>query len=170
MDGNLTHQKGATAPRQGAPDVRIAPKLRAAIKLRVEEGKTILEACAAAGISEAGWHKAMKRPAVLAHYEMTELAFIQTIDRRRKTYRARAIEVAAHLMERGQSEQVRMRAVEFFAGETKQPLVNVSIGAPQEPATGYRYRRPDQPATDRTSDVEDAQVIDGQAQSPDVGG
>ena len=160
MDGSLTHQKGAAAPRKGAPDVRIAPKLRAAIKLRVEEGLTILEACRKAGLSEAGWHKAMKRPAAIQHYEQTELAFIQTIDRRRKTYRARAIEVAAELMERGQSEQVRMRAVEFFAGETKQPLVNVSIGATQEPASGYVYERPNKHAPDHQSGVDDAQVID----------
>jgi hypothetical protein len=111
----------------------------------------------------------MKRPAVVLAYEQAELAFIQTVERRRKGYKARAIEVAADLMERGQSEAVRMRAVEFFAGETKQPLVNIGIHAHQEPATGYRYRRPDDPATDRTSEVEEAQVIDDAGQSQDVG-
>lgn len=169
MDGSVTPHKGAIEPRQGALAARIGPKVRAAIKLRVEEGITILEACRRAGLSEAGWYKAMQRSAVLAHYEQAELQFVQTVERRRKGYRARAIEVAAELMERGSSEAVRMRAVEFFAGETKQPLVNVSIGQSQEPATGYRYKRPGDAATDRTSEAEDAQVIDMQAQSPDVG-
>lgn len=160
MDGSLTPQKGGAAPRQGASSARIAPKLRAAMKLRIEQGLTIKAACEQAGYSEAGWHLAMKRPAVLAAYEQAELAFIQTVERRRKGYKARAIEVAAELMERGQSEQVRMRAVEFFAGETKQPLVNITVPAAQEPATGYRYKRPGEASTDRTSGVEDAQVID----------
>jgi hypothetical protein len=101
----------------------------------------------------------MQRPAVQAAYEMAEIAFIQTIERRRKGYRARAIEVAADLMERAQSEAVRMKAVEFFAGETRQPLVAVQVNAPQP--EGYAYRRPD-----TVSDADRAQPIDSTAQEP----
>lgn len=43
---------------------RISAKLRHAIELYVCEGKTITEACAEAGMSRQGFHKAMKRPAV----------------------------------------------------------------------------------------------------------
>ena len=40
---------------------RISGKLRHAIDVRVRKGCTITEACEEAGISPAGWHKAMKR-------------------------------------------------------------------------------------------------------------
>jgi hypothetical protein len=160
MDGSQAPQKGGAAVPQGPAKGRIAPKLRAAIKLRVEEGLTITDACARAGISEAGWHKAMKRPIVQVEYEQVEIAFCATIERRRKQYRARAIEVAAELMERGTSEAVRMRAVEFFAGETRQPAVAVQIN--NGPGGGYVYRRPD-----HQSAVDGGQVIDGKAESTD---
>lgn len=158
MDGSITPDKGGAAVPQGPVKGRVAPKLRAAIKLRVEEGLTITEACARAGISEAGWHKAMKRHAVQVEYEQTELAFCATIERRRKQYRARAIEVAAELMERGTSEAVRMRAVEFFAGEARQPAVAVQIN--NGPSGGYIYRRPD-----LQSEAIEAQAIDAKAEN-----
>jgi hypothetical protein len=152
--GSATH---LTTPQA----VRHSPKLRLAIKLRVEQGIVITDACARAGISEAGWHKAMARPAVRDLYEQTQLQFVQTIDRRREGYKARAIEVAADIMERGLSEASRMKAVEFLAGEGRQPLVNVSINRHAEPASGYSYRRP----IDTPSAVEDAQVIEDDGQS-----
>ena len=95
----------------------------------------------------------MKRPAVQIELELTELAFIQTVERRRKGYRARAIEVAAELMERGTSEAVRMRAVEFFAGETKQSGVAVQVNV--GPNAGYTYSRPD-----NLSEAGNGQAID----------
>jgi hypothetical protein len=162
----LPGKRGAALP-QGPAQLRIGKPMRLAFKLRVEEGLTIKEACARAGVSEAGWHKAMTKPAARDLYERIELQFIQTIERRRATYKARAIEVAADLMERGQSEAVRMRAVEFFAGESKQALVNITLPGTEPPATGYRYTRPDRGASDSQSGADDAQVIDGTAQSPD---
>jgi len=137
----VRHQEGAQPPRH-------SPKLRNAIKLRVEQGITITAACLRAGISEAGWHKAMLRPAVRDLYEMTELQFIQTIERRRKGYKARAVEVAADIMERGTSEAARMRAVEFFAGEARLGAqVQVNIGAT---SGGYEFLRPGQRIVDIT--------------------
>lgn len=133
---------------------------------------TILAACKEAGICEAGWYKAMQRPGVMDVYERTELAFIQTVERRRAQYKARAIEVAAELMERGKSEQVRMRAVEFFAGEAKsgaQVQVNVNVDR-----GGYEYVRPGQrvvdivPVRDSASDDDQAQPIDMIDVSPEV--
>lgn len=159
MDGSLAPHNGGEAPARRSTKGRLSPKIRRAFKLRVEEGLTIAEACQRAGASEAGWHKAMKRPQAQAEYEAIELAFIQTIERRRKTYRARAIEVAAELMERGQSEAVRMKAVEFFAGETRQPTVAVQVN--NHAGSGYIYTRPDTQSADGAG-----QVIDAQAQSP----
>lgn len=153
-------ERGAALP-QGQAKGRIAPAIRAAIKLRLEEGLTIKEASARAGISEAGWYLAMQRPHVAAAYEAAEVQFIQTVERRRKQYMARDIEVAAELMERGKSEQVRMRAVEFFSREAPAPAspVTVNINA----AGGYDYPRPD-----TLSGAIEGQAIDvtGKSQAP----
>jgi hypothetical protein len=130
--------------------------MRQAFKLRVENGLTISEACARAGVSEAGYYKAMLKPAVQALYENIETQFIQTVERRRAGYKARAYQVAAELMERGTSEAVRMRAVEFFAGELKQNGVIVQVN--QAP-TGYQYARPKDNASGSPS-VQDAEIID----------
>lgn len=143
-----TRSKPPVRPTEGAQPPRHSPTLRHAIKIRVEQGKTILEACKIAGLSEAGWHKAMQRPAVRDLYEQTELQFIQTIERRRKGYKARAVEVAADIMERSQSDAARMRAVEFFAGEVRSGAqVNVNIGAA---SGGYEFLRPGQRIIDIT--------------------
>ena len=110
----------------------------------------------------------MQRPAVRDLYEQTELQFIQTIERRRKGYKARAVEVAADIMERGTSEAARMRAVEFFAGEMRSGAqVQVNIGAT---SGGYEFLRPGQrivditpldgPASDSPSGDIDCQAID----------
>lgn len=160
MDGSQHPAKPPAAPRQGALQGRIAPKLRHAIKLRVEEGLTIAESCRRAGVSEAGWHKAMKRDAVQNALELAEIAFVQTVERRRRGYKARAIEVAAELMERATSEAVRMKAVEFFAGETRQPAVAVQVN--NTLPAGYIYARPDM-----QSAAQPIQVIDGKAESAD---
>ncbi len=157
---------------KGSPSSRIAPKLRHAIKLRVEQGLTITEACSRAGISEAGWHKAFKRPAVIAAFEQTETAFIATVDRRRAGYKARAFEVAADLMERGTTEAVRMRAVEFFAGEGKPGTqVNVAVNVDRG---GYEFVKPGQrvvdirPSLDGASSDDGAQAIDDADITPDA--
>lgn len=100
----------------------------------------------------------MKRDAVQNAIENAEIAFVQTVERRRRGYRARAIEVAAELMERATSEAVRMKAVEFFAGETRQPAVAVQIN--NAAPSGYVYHRPD-----AQSGPDAAQVIDGKAES-----
>jgi len=102
----------------------------------------------------------MKRPAVQVAYEQAELDFINTIERRRKGYRARAIEVAADLMERATSEAVRMKAVEFFAGETRLPGVAVQVNMPS--FSGYEYRRAESASGRATG-----QAIDGKAESLD---
>lgn len=169
MDGNLTHQKGAGSPAGGRKPNRMRPQLRAAIDEIVWKGRTQREAARRAGLNESALGRALQRPEVAAFLEQQKA--LATLDALKLKEQAKAIAIreGIDLMVSAQSEQVRARMVEFFAGEARQALVNVHVGAQQEPATGYRYRRPDQPATDRTSDVEYAQVVDVQAQSPDVG-
>lgn len=133
-------RKLTAAPQDATRKGRVSAAMRLAIKLRVEEGLTIKEAAGRAGITEQAWHKAMKRQAVRDALEAQASLFIREIDRRRATYRAQAIEVAANLMRNAQSEAVKMRAVEFFTTETRSaPLVSVNIG---QPVQGYEYLPP----------------------------
>lgn len=133
----------------------------------------ISKACKKAGVSEAGYHKAMLRPAVIAHFEAVQAQFIQTIERRRAGYKARAYEVAAELMERGKNEATRMRAVEFFAGEGKVGTqVNVALSV--NPG-GYEFVKPGQqvveivPSQDSASSEQSSQPIEDAEILPDVG-
>lgn len=161
MNAMTAITKDKLSPRDGAQPPRLGEPLRKAIDLRVKQGLTILAACKEAGITEAGWHKAMKRPAVLQHLQAVQLQYIQEVEAKRATYRARAFDVAAELMETATSESVRMRAVEFFAGEAKQPGVVVQVNqAPQ----GYTYERPQ----DRASGARPVQAPDIIDHKPDV--
>jgi hypothetical protein len=169
MDGNLTPQKGPGSPAGAAKPLKIRAALSRALDVIAIEGQTQREAARRAGMSEWALSKALAKPHVSAELEQRRAQAAMGIEAIKGVAKASAYRVGLDLMHNSPDDKVRARMVELFAGETKQALVNVHVSAPQEPATGYRYRRPDQPATDRTSDAEDAQVIDGQAQSTDVG-
>lgn len=141
---------------------RISPQMREAIRLRVIEGISGDDAARRAGLAPSGFWKAMKRQHVQAYEERLKLEYVQRVMARREIVKARAIEVAEDLMLNAQSEAVRMRAVEFFAGEARGPVVQVQVN---NPASAYNYRRP----TDCASGANAGQVIDVTPQSPDVG-
>ena len=120
---------------------RLSAELRTAIEARVTEGLSIVEACAKAGLSRAGWHKAMKRPAVRDHLEEVQRRFVTESEAKRSLYRAKAFEVALDLMLNAKSEAVRARMAEFLAGDGKAPQVAVHIDARQERG-GYEFVPP----------------------------
>lgn len=125
-----------------APKPRMSMKLRTAIDLRVTRGLTIKDACIEAGMSEAGFHKAMKRPAVRDHLQEVQNRFVSDVEGRRAIYMARAFEVAADLMENSKSDSVRARMAEFLANGGKTGnSVNVHVDARP---MGYEYVRPGQ--------------------------
>jgi hypothetical protein len=127
----------ALAPRPA----RLSAKLRVAIELHVTEGLTIAEACARAGMSSAGYHKAMKRVVVRDFVEMVQRRFVASTEANRALYKARALEVALDLMLNAKSEAVRARMCEFLAGDGKAPAVAVHIDARQERG-GYEFVKP----------------------------
>ncbi|WP_171131265.1 MULTISPECIES: hypothetical protein [unclassified Ruegeria] len=122
---------------------RISSKLRKAIELRIRNGLTIEKACAEAGLSPAGYYKAMKRPAVKEHLEEVQHAYIQEAEQLRSLAKTRAIEVALDLMHNAKSETIRARMAEFLASEGKTPQVAVHVDARQAPQ-GYEYVKPGQ--------------------------
>lgn len=160
MDGSITPHKGGGSPAGGRKPNRMRPQLRRAIDEIVWKGRTQRAAAEKAGMNETSLGRALARPEVAAYIEQQKA--LATLDAIKLKEQAKAIAIreGIELMVSAQSEQVRARMVEFFAGEGRQPLVNITVPAAQEPATGYRYKRPDGPSTDCTSEVEDAQVID----------
>lgn len=132
----------AFAKRSKAGTPKLSRKMRRAIHLRVWEGMKVTEAIREAGVTESGWYRAMERPHVVALLEQEKFKYIQQVDLLKSRHKARAIEIAAELMETASSEAVRMRAVEFFAGESKSQGVNVQINTTI--SGGYEYARPGQ--------------------------
>jgi hypothetical protein len=131
-----------------APPARLSAALRRAIDVRVRKGASITEACREAGLSTAGWHKAMKRPPVQEHLRAVQAAFVAEAEGRRAVLRARALEVAADLMMNATSEAIRARMVEFLAADAKVSPVAVHVDARRIEAPGYAYVRPGQRLAD----------------------
>lgn len=126
---------------------RLSAKLRAAIEAHVTKGLTILEACKEAGMSTAGFHKAMKRPAVRDYLETVQRRFVTGTEANRALYKARAFEVALDLMLNAKSEAIRARMCEFLAGDGKVSPVAVHIDARPDRG-GYEFVRPGQRIVD----------------------
>lgn len=153
--GTQTDSKAPAAPVKR----RISAAVRKAIDLRVKQGMTWLEAAREAGMSEAGIHKARKRIDVQAEIERVQALYIQEVEATKASHKARAFQVARHLMDNAKSEAVRMRAVEFFAGEAKSgPQVAVNIQQ-NLGGQGYEYAPPG-------AKIVDVTPVSGDSQSP----
>lgn len=122
---------------------RISKKVRQAIDIRVRKGVTITEACVEAGLSPAGWYKAMKRPAVIELLQDTQDRFVSEVNAGSAHRKAQALKVAVDLMHNAKSETVRARMAEFLAGDGKVPQVSVHVDARTAPR-GYEMARPGQ--------------------------
>lgn len=162
----IPHKKGAALP-QGGPKRRKSPKVARAISVIATLGKSQREAAAIVGMNEDALSRALAQPHNRAALDEAKALACMESEALKPLARAIAIREGMDLMQNSPSHQVRARLVEFFAGEARQPLVNVNINQP-EPATGYTYRRPDKSsATDSQSGADDAQVIEGEAETPD---
>ena len=142
---------------------RISAKLRHAINLMARQGLSQTDAAKEAGLSRQGLAKALGRAAVRDLLEAERMRFIAEADRNRVWARARAIDVALHLMIHAKSEAVRARMCEFLAADAKVSPVSVHIDARQEPpASGYIYQRPG--SVTAAAEVEAIEVQDGDAE------
>lgn len=127
---------------------RMSAKVRKAISLIATEGKTQREAARQAGMNESALSRALAREGVSEYLEQRKALFCQEVDSLKGQARRVAILTAMDLMENAKSEAVRMRAVEFFAGETKPgTAVNVTVNAGGQ---GYEYVSPGQKLVDIT--------------------
>ena len=141
-----TQQRGA-APLRNAPTPRISAGVKEAIRLRVEKGLTITQACAQAGISVSGWFKAHTNASVQAYHDEQQRKFIQSVDGLKAIHKARAYEVAGRFLDDDQPDANKRWAVEFFTRDDAPrkgdaPQVSVNI------AQGYEFVRPGQRVVD----------------------
>ena len=127
---------------------RISARVRAAVEARVVQGLSIEKAAEAAGLSRAGFAKALKRPAVQDLVRAVQDRFIRDTEARRSVFKARAFEVALDLMLNAKSEAIRARMAEFLAGDARVSPVAVHVDARQVVRGGYEFGpRPDHIST-----------------------
>ena len=136
-----TH-KTPTRAQPPLPKRRIPPAIRLAIDTYITTGVSKTEAAAQAGISAGHLYNYEMRPHVKEYAEQKKAAFIQSVEAMRPAYRAHAFEVARDLMQSSSSDSVKMRAVEFLAGESKQNAVNVQINNNLAAPHGYEFVPP----------------------------
>ena len=122
---------------------RLSEKLRRAIEVKITTGATINDACAKAGISPQGYHKALRRPSVRDYFEDVQHRFVADSDQMRANARTLAIAVAVDLMKNAKSEAIRARMAEFLAGDGKAAAVAVHVDLRQAmPQRGYTFIQP----------------------------
>lgn len=142
------------------------PALREACELIIQKGVTQREAALRAGMNERALSRALLKPHIRAWLEQKKADF--AVDMLQLKDRAKSIAIATgiDLMHSAQSEAVRARMVELFAGEGKAGTsvavqVNVDRG-------GYEFVRPGArmvditPAPDDASGGDDVQEPDNQ--------
>lgn len=156
--------KASAAPHEAPASGRISAKIRRVIDLVAIEGLTQRAAAERVGVHPVHVSKQLARPHVRALFDERKAQAALEADRLKGIARSLAIEEGLRLMLNAQSEAVRAKMVEFFAGEARGPAVAVQINT--APAMGYQYRKPDN-ATG--ADVGQAIEIDGKA-SPVVKG
>lgn len=140
----------ALAP-QGGASPRISQKIRLAIDAIATLGLSQREAARRAGLHEVSLSKALAKPHVKAALDERKAQAAMEADRLKGIARSIAIEEGIRLMTQAQSEAVRAKMVEFFAGEPRGAGVVVQVNNPAP--VGYAYRRPDSAS----------EAIDGQA-------
>lgn len=144
-----------TGKEQKAPAKRrVSARMRKVLTLRVEKAYT-WEICAQqAQISPAAIYKGLKQPHVIALFEELKVQYIQRLESLEGMHKARALEVAREIVDKGKTDNARMRAVEFLRGGASKGGVNVQINNVTH-SKAYEFARPGQEVvTIRAADAE----------------
>ena len=125
---------------------RMSGKLREAIRLRVVKGQTVAEACRGAGMSPAGFYKAVQRAEVRIYQADLQRRLVEEASTRRAALRLVALETAADMLAaEGTSDTAKIRLIELLLSEGRPSAsvaVNVDARSQIAAAPGYTYRRP----------------------------
>lgn len=158
--------KSTTTPPEGGRALRISAKLRTVIDLVARQGMPAAKAAAQVGMHEVSVYKAFAKPHVRAELDRAKTMFSLEINELKGTAKALAIQTGIELMRSSPSDNVRARMVEFFAGEGRQPLVNVSVSTAERGIYAYNKPRDITPPPDSASGATGRQAIEieGKAQ------
>lgn len=151
--GPVDVHEAPTGGNKAGANPRISARMRTAIQYRVRKGYNIIDACAKAGIAQDTWYKNFLKPHIKAFFEVEKLKYIQSVENLSDRHKARALEVAAQIMEESKSDAAKMRAVEFIRGGGKSGVtVNVQNNIK---STGYEYAKPGQRIVEIQGEVQD---------------
>lgn len=120
---------------------RISAKVRAAVELRVRKGLSVAAAAQEVGLSKNGLGKALKRPAVDQLVSEMQTRFVAEVDARRALLRARALQVAADMLDETKDERTKLKLIEMLMSDGKGPAVSVNVDARAAPS-GYEFVPP----------------------------
>jgi hypothetical protein len=109
-------------------------------------------------MNETALSRALGKPHIAAELERRKAEAALSLDVLKGVAKASAYRVGIDLMHNSPDHKVRAKMVELFASEARQPTVAVQIN--NSPAQGYLYRK-----TDQASGQDDAQVIEGKAET-----
>ena len=162
----MTKQTDIKADNWNAEAPKMRPKLRHAVALIIEEGRTQREAAGRVGLDERSLSRSLKIPHIAAYVEQQKALAVLDADKLKASAKRMAIRVGISLLHDAKSEQVKARMVEFFAGEAKPGgAVNVQVNVDRG---GYEFRRPGQrlvdiaPIPDTQSGADDVQEPDNE--------
>lgn len=143
---------------------RMRPALREAVTLIVEKGITQREAAKRVGMNETALGRAISKPHIKAYIDNEKALFLTDMLKLKDRAKSIAIATGIDLMHSAQSEAVRARMVELFAGEAKSgPSVAVQVNVDRG---GYEFVRPGarmvdiSPITDAPSGGDDSQATE----------
>jgi hypothetical protein len=107
-----------------------------------EQGVTQRKAAEIAGLDETSLGRALKKPHVKAYLDAQRALFVADIDKLKGMAKALAIQTGLDLMRDTADERIKVKLVEFFAGEGQRGAsVQVNVDAR---SGGYEFPRPGQ--------------------------
>jgi len=163
----MKHDKPPTDWKELNSRPRVSAAIRNALAIHVAQGILPTQAARAAGVREATMLAALERPHVQQVLQKIREQHQRQIEALEQLMHGEAVQQAIALMRTAKSEQVRMRAIEFFRDATKP---NGSVPGrkgpkpkPAAPSPAYAYAKP----TDDQSAGLKSQAPVAKAKKPD---
>lgn len=154
-------------PIKSAQPPRMRPALREAVTLIITKGLTQRDAALRAGMNETALSRALLKPHIKTYVEAQKALFATDMLQLKDRAKSIAIATGIELMHSAQSEAVRARMVELFAGDAKSGpavavQVNVDRGGYDFVPKGAKMVRivPPQDEPSGAESAQDAEIID----------
>lgn len=167
MNQHTNITKRGASPPQGVKRRRISARVSQALDLIATQGMSLTKIAETVQMDRTALWKALQKENVQAELEQRKARYITAQTAMKGTLKARALEVAADLMENASSEAVRARMVEFLAGESKSgPSVSVTVNN----GGGYEFAPPGARIVEIEASATDTQSSGQDDETPAIAG